>query len=125
MTKLVNQTALLQNIIDTCDSVVFTEAAQTVKATAIAQTTRVVQAVVASDFGAIVNGDVSGKKLVFKEKSGMTVIAPGAGGSIQHANFFAGSVHRVTAQLGSAKLVNNDDAWNVNAFDVLEIKDPD
>jgi PHP family Zn ribbon phosphoesterase len=124
MTKIVNQAALLQNIIDTCDSVVFTTAAQTVKATANAQTTRVIQAVVAGDFDAIALGDVSGKKLIFKAKSGMTIVAPGGGGSIQHANFFAGSVHRVTAQLASAKLVNNGDAWNVNAFDVLEIADP-
>ena len=124
MTKLVNQDALLQNIIDTCDSVVFTNAAQTVKATADAQTTRVIQAVVAGDFDAIANGDASGKKLIFKAKTGMTIVAPGGGGSIQHANFFAGSVHRATAQLSVAKVVNNGDTWNVNAFDVLEIADP-
>lgn len=127
MTKLVNQEMLLQHIKDTATSVVFTNLAQTVLVTAQAQVPNIDEAITAIDFDAIVNGDVSGKKLPFKAKSGLVIVGnngDNALNKIQHANFFAGSVHLASTELAVAKNVNEGDEFNVNAFDVIEIQDP-
>lgn len=127
MTKILNQTALLSSIKDTATKVVFTYLPHTTLAAATAAIPKVEATITAANFGTIKAGDISGKKLPFNELLGSKVVGTNSDNTlnkIEHANFFSGSVHLVTTDLATAKNVNADDDFNINAFDVLEIADP-
>lgn len=127
MTKALNQTPLLERIKTTANKVIFTNLPHLTLAEAQAAVPKVEVAITAANFGAIVAGDVSGKKLSFLELTGSKVVGTNADNTlnkIQHANFFAGSAHSVTSDMVTAKNVNAGDDFNISAFDVLEITDP-
>ncbi|URC15265.1 hypothetical protein GD1_141 [Paraglaciecola Antarctic GD virus 1] len=120
MSKITNQDFFLLHLINSCDSVVFTEFAEVVYDDAIAASPRLASSLSPADFS-LEAGDSSGRQALLNQLTDLTAVG---NGDIQHANFFFGNTHIHTADMDTGEAVTNGSLYTIDAFSIIELTEP-